>query len=243
MIQGSKISNRHWKLKQKARILRSQGLSYKEILEKISVSKSSISLWCRDVPLTKEQLKRLWEKRPAQQLKGIQAIQRMFWGRRCKAFQDGCRTIVKVSKSDQFIAGLMLYWAEGTKSNGAAISNSDPRVIRFMVRWFQRFFKIKPTSLSIHLHLHSGQNEVKMKEYWSKITGVPLTNFHKSFIKPEGSGYRKNILYNGTVKVRVKGVGSSYLLFRILGAIAEFLSKTVGGKPNPEQWMQRFPHA
>ncbi len=82
MVKGSGIiSNRHWKLKEHALALRAQGLSYKEIKAKIPVAKSTISLWCRNVPLTKEQLKRLWEKRD-NSLQGIRAIQTMFWKRR-----------------------------------------------------------------------------------------------------------------------------------------------------------------
>lgn len=42
------------KLKEKVlvRELREKGLSYGEIKERIPVSKSSISLWCRDIKLT-----------------------------------------------------------------------------------------------------------------------------------------------------------------------------------------------
>ena len=43
--------------------LRKSGLSYGEILKKIPVAKSSISLWCRDVDLTVEHKKRIENKR------------------------------------------------------------------------------------------------------------------------------------------------------------------------------------
>ncbi|OGE81011.1 MAG: hypothetical protein A3H72_01585 [Candidatus Doudnabacteria bacterium RIFCSPLOWO2_02_FULL_48_8] len=82
-----------------------------------------------------------------------------------------------------------------------------------------------------------------MKQYWSKLTGVPIANFQKSFIKPEGSGYRKNIHYMGTVKVRVRGEGSTYLLFRILGSIAGLVQSMLNIKAQPEHWMEKLPHA
>lgn len=245
MIMGTiikKNSNRHWSLKEKARVLRSKGLSYNEILKKIPASKSSISLWCRDVRLTKKQQKQLGEKRD-HSLKGIRAIQQMFWDRRCDAFHAGIEKYKKLKDEKKFIAGLMLYWAEGTKGHSTTITNSDQRIIRFMTRWFKTYFGASPKTLSMHLHIHSGQNEDKMKRYWSGITGIPLANFIKSFVKPEGLGYRKNILYQGTAKVRVKGAGSLYVLYEILGGIAAFLEDMFHEKIEYEKWMVKLPYA
>lgn len=236
-------SKRHWKLKELAQKLRSKGLSYSEIINKVPVAKSTISLWCRYIPLTTSQRKRLWGKRAENSLKGIVAIQRMFWQRRCIAFDKGLKLVPKVTKSARFIAGLMLYWAEGTKTRDVALTNSDPRVIKFMVQWLSEFFNIEKSSLTVHLHLHSGQRESIAKKYWSKLTGIPLSNFQKSFIKPEGSGYRKNILYHGTAKIRVRGNGSTYLLFTILGCIAGVLENFSDELPKPEQWMEKLPYA
>lgn len=244
MIKGSNVSSRHWKIKDKALKLRKKGLSYHEIRESIPVAKSTLSLWCRYINLTPEQKKRLQDKKNANGLMGIQAIQKMFWGKRCEAFMNGVNLFNKIGQTpnSNFIAGIMLYWAEGSKSKCvASIANSDPRIIKFMVKWFGDFFEITPKNLKIYLHLHSGQNEQAIKNYWTKLTGV--TDFGKSFTKPEGSGYRKNTLYNGTVKLTVKKTGSTYLLFKILGAINAFLNSTISEPIKPEDWMPMLPYA
>lgn len=242
MNEGSKkISRRHWSLKEKAQQLRKQGLSYNEILKCVQVSKSTISLWCRYVPLTRKQRKILQERR-GDQMKGIHAIQKYFWKKQSDAFEDGLKMADSV-RDARFIAGLMLYWAEGCKQKKVSIANSDSRIIRFMVAWFKDFFSIEKEQLAVHLHLHSGQDEKKMKEYWSSITGIPSQNFIKSFVKPEGSGYRKNILYNGTVGIRVKCKGSTYLLYTILGCIAGYLKQTINEKVGIETWMKKLPYA
>lgn len=228
-------------LKERALFLRSQGKSYKDILAEVPVAKSTISLWCRDIPLSEEQRKCLSSRWDTQRL-GIKAIQKMFWGKRCDAFQKGVKMAQNI-RDNEFIAGLMLHWAEGNKKNNAGIANSDARVIRLMVAWFEKYFHVKRASLTIHLHLHSGQDEEKMKKYWSTLTGVPRKNFIKSFIKPEGSGYRKNILYNGTVKLTPRGSGSTYLLFTILGCIAGYLERTLNERISIEEWIQRLPYA
>ena len=48
--------------KQKARELRSQGYSINEIKTKLNLSKSSVSLWVRDIELTDGQKKLLSER-------------------------------------------------------------------------------------------------------------------------------------------------------------------------------------
>jgi len=57
-------------LKLKAQKLRKRGLSVKEIEKKLKVSRSSVSLWIREVKLTKKQLKKLYLNKKTGQLKG-----------------------------------------------------------------------------------------------------------------------------------------------------------------------------
>ncbi len=122
------------------------------------------------------------------------------------------------------IAGAMLYWAEGNKTHSTALANSDPALLIFYISWLKNILKIQPTQLTAQIHLHEGQNDGDEKLFWSKLTGIPLDNFHKTYYKPVGTGHRKNILYHGTVKIRVKGVGSELLRQKILGWIEGFLS-------------------
>lgn len=124
--------------------------------------------------------------------------------------------ICNLSQEAFVVAGAMLYWAEGVKTNGTAVVNSDPRIIKFMIRWWSTMFNIKPDRIKAHLHIHYGNDDKKIKKFWAKLTGIPLENFGKSFIKPKGTGHRTNILPNGIIKVRVAGKGSEDLRHRII---------------------------
>jgi hypothetical protein len=65
--------------------------------------------------------------------------------------------------------------------------------------------------------LHAGQEEQERREFWSTELRLPLTQFRKAFVKPEGSGHRKNLLYNGTAQIRVRrSTGDKH---RVLGWI------------------------
>lgn len=80
-----------------------------------------------------------------------------------------------------------------------------------------RYLDVPLTRLTPRLHLHSGQDEHERREYWSRATGIPVPRFRKTYIKPEGTGHRKNRLYNGTATIRVARSGD--MLYRIFGWI------------------------
>ena len=57
-------------LTSKAQSLRKKGLSIKDIEKKLKVSRSSVSLWVRDVELTKKQIESLYINKKTGALKG-----------------------------------------------------------------------------------------------------------------------------------------------------------------------------
>lgn len=222
---------KHWEKKELVKNLRNQGLSYKEIREKIpfTIAKSTISQWCKDIELTDEQKERLGAKydifhrgAKANQIKRAEEI---------KLIRKLAKSEISPLNKNEFkLAGLMLYWAEGAKSRYIDITNSDPSLIKFMTDWLRIICRVPEEKFRASLHLHSGQNEKQIKAYWSKITGISISQFGKSYIKKEGSGYRKNILYNGTIKIRVC---DSNLLHRVLGWIdgitQKWATSSIGG--------------
>lgn len=203
---------------EKARFLRKKGYAYNDIKKELGVSKSSVSLWCRDVVLTEEHRRALFirsRKMIGQKLGALAnkvKREKEIAIVRKKAKEE----IKKINKEELQIAGTMLYWAEGTKTKNTAVSNSNPMVIKFMVDWFKNVFNIAPESIKAHLHIHYGNDEQKIKKYWANLTGIPLSNFGKSFVKPKGTGHRTNILPNGVIKIRVSGTGTEDLRHRIL---------------------------
>ena len=213
---------KRWEQKELVQALRREGLSYREILSWIpfSLSRSTISNWCKEIELTPTQLDRLdrlyREGSYRGRLLGPKATQR----RRIEeiaAIRSRARLeAIELTQKELWVAGLMLYWAEGTKARRVGISNSDPKLINFAMRWFREICKVSEDRFRAQLHLHSGQHEQGLKEFWSYLTRIPLSQFIKSFVKPEGSGHRKNRLYYGTLTVRIHDHGC---LQQILGWI------------------------
>lgn len=211
---------KRWERRELGQALRALGLSYREIGEIVPVPRGTLSEWCRDLVLPDEHRARLSEKRPALAVRravGARARARAL--ARHHAERESAHVSASGSLNDaRWMAGVVAYWAEGAKrSSGWESSNSDPDLVRLFVNWARRYLDVKPGQVAVQLHLHAGQDEDERKRFWSKVIGVSVGQFQRTFIKPEGTGHRKNILYNGTVKIRVRR--SKLLLFRVHGWI------------------------
>lgn len=203
------------KLKSRAIQLRGQGLSYKEITKKLGVSKSTIRLWCMDIPLKPKDRKRLYTKQILMMARGSQS-QRERRKREIVKIIEGAEKEIQLPLLFETyrLIGAALYWAEGSKTTHFAVTNSDPHFILFMVRWFERIFGIPRQDLKARLNIYPQQNEQEIKQFWSQLTGIPLKNFGKSSIKPPNKGYKKNNLYYGTIRIRVpKGTDMRHQVF------------------------------
>ena len=191
-------------LKQKAIKLRKKGLSYGEIKKEINVSKSTLSFWLKTVSLTPKQKKRLYTKKILILSRGPQSQKERRIREIAKIVDEAEKTIKTPLSLDVYrFLGAALYWAEGNKTKNFAITNSDPDFILFMVKWFEKIFGVLTTQLKARLNIYSQQNDREIKGFWSQLTGIPLENFSKSFVKPANKGYKKNNLYYGTIKIYV----------------------------------------
>ena len=183
--------------------LRRLGLSYGEIMELTPVKKSTLATWSRDVPLSAAQIEALKKRRA--QIPGIP--RNTNWRRReeIRDLREIARSLVPELAIDPFwVADLVLYWAEGNKTrNKVGMANTDPRALRLFIRWIRDH--IDPTAqFTIQLHLHEGNDEEAAKRYWRSETGLDQANFVKTFIKPKGTGHRKNHLKHGVCTVNMK---------------------------------------
>ena len=200
-------------------------LFYKEIKEHINVPKSTLSLWLKDVPLKPEYKQRLYTKQIEILARGASSQKE----RRKREIDEIIKNAKKeisteISQETSMLFGAALYWAEGNKKGEFKITNSDPRLILFMVHWLKTTFDIEPSYLKIHLNMYSQQDESDLKKFWSYLTKIPLKNFGKSFIKPTNKNYKKNNLYYGTVQIYVPR--STDKKHRVFGWIQAVLQNT-----------------
>lgn len=229
--ETKEVAFRWWQKRELVQSFRRKGLSYREIFSNIPfhLSKSTVSRWCKDIELTPAQLDRLDHLRSQGSyrsgFKGAKTNQHRRAIEIEKIKTEARAEVPDLTQKELWLAGLMLYWAEGCKSHRVGVANSDPEIIRFTMHWLRAFCRVPDSKFRVYLHLHSGQNEVEMKTFWSKVTKLPISQFGKSYVKQEGTGHRKRVLYNGTVSL---AVCNRNLLYKILGWIEGFSQRTSG---------------
>jgi hypothetical protein len=110
-------------------VLRAQNMTLADIATELGVSKSSVSMWVRDVPFTPSR-RRTGPKRnthPASRAKQqqIDDLNRV-----------GIERIGTLSEEAFLAAGVALYAGEGAKTDGNVVfANTDPRMVVFFCAW------------------------------------------------------------------------------------------------------------
>ncbi|MEK7095086.1 MAG: hypothetical protein AAB917_00305 [Patescibacteria group bacterium] len=191
--------------KKKAIELRKKGLSYNQIRELIPVSKSTMSLWLRDMPLSNEQINLLRGKNPKRIERFRETMKKKRLAEENQVFLEVSKKFGVISRRERILAGLYLYWGEGTKSAPAtvAVANTDPDVLKFFLKWLNEF-DISNNQVSVVLHLYSDMDYDKEQTFWSRYLKVPKSCFKKPYIKDSKLSdiTYKNGFGHGTCNIR-----------------------------------------
>ena len=170
--------------KQKALTMRKKGMSYSQIKEKLGISKSTLSGWLYDMPLSEKRIRELQADSPIRIERYRNAMKAKRDAKNKVAYESIASKIGTISDREFLIAGLFLYWAEGSKTRTFSIglTNTNPAMLVLFIRWL-KFFDVPKTKLKVHLHLYSDMNIKKQIRFWSKTLNIPLGQFRKPYIK------------------------------------------------------------
>ena len=199
--------------KEKAIKLRKKGLSYGEILKQVPVTKASLSLWLRDVKLSKKQQDRLTKKSLAGLSLGakIKKENRILKTKKIK--KKAIKEIGRIGKKQLWLIGVALYWAEGSKqkehnpSVRVEFGNSDDQMIRFYLKWLKEICNLSSEDLDFRIDIHETADGEKAKRHWARVTNLSLDKFQNVFWKKHKvNTKRKNVGkdYYGLLRINVK---------------------------------------
>lgn len=194
----------HPQVKQRAIVLRRKGYSIKEIAKVLGISVGTSSLWLRDIVITPSGLARLEEKNRVSRIKGVQ-VQQSLRKNRLNLLETKIKAQIKSVKENKFFIKSLcayLYWGEGNKTGSfVGFINSDPEMIRNFMFLLRSGFEVDETKFRGLMHLHEYHDQQKMANFWSQVSGIPLSRFSKTYIKPH-TGKRKKKGYKGSLRIR-----------------------------------------
>jgi transposase-like protein len=217
----SKVKTKERELARQLR--REEGASINEIARRVGAAKSSISRWVRDIDLTEEQRESLRVAANNGHVKGRTMTVRLRREARAMAQKEG-RT--RAEQGDAlFLAGCMLYWAEGSKDrNRVEFTNSDPEMVRFFVRFLKTYWDLRDEQIRITCNPFADHLDKQrdIEQFWLDVAALPRQSLRKSTVN-RYSKYskkkRQNRLPYGTCPVRV---ARTRVVQAIYGGIQEF---------------------
>lgn len=186
--QWTKRPNAKDDLRAKARELRLQDWTYDRIEAELGCSRSSVSLWVRDLP--KPTPRYTPEEQRALMNAGLAHL---------RATQDREREATKTAAAAEigaltdrelFLAGVVLYWAEGAKDKAYSpqrreslkFINSDPNVISLYLRWLDSL-GVKRERMRFRVSIHESADVVEAEAFWAGLVGVEATSFQRATLK------------------------------------------------------------
>lgn len=203
-------------LRAEARELRLQGLDYEEIAAQLGVSKSSVSLWVRDLPRparvapercatrTSERMRRYWATEgPVRAAKRAAAS--------ADASAAAASSVGDLTDREILIAGAVAYRCEGAKNkphrrvDRVTFANSDPELISFFLLFLDTA-GIPRSDLAFQLQIHETADVESAKRFWLTLTGARPEQFRKVFVKrhnPLTTRKNRGDSYHGCLRIDV----------------------------------------
>ncbi|MGW4974879.1 hypothetical protein [Streptomyces mirabilis] len=209
-------------LRDRARELRGQGWTYNEIQAELGCSKSSVSLWVRDLPHPEPRCTP--EEQRARMNAGLARLRAEQDRVREETKRAAAAAIGKLTDRELFLVGVGLYWAEGAKGKPYSrreqvlFVNSDPGMISVFLAWLD-LLNAERERLRLRVMIHESVDVAAAEHYWADHVGADSGSFNKTTLKKHNpKTVRKNVgdTYRGCLVIYV--LQSADLYRRIEGA-------------------------
>lgn len=196
--------------------LRSQGLSYKEIGERLGCSAASVCIVLDGTPLPEAVRVRNY-KASVRNIEGGSAIRDMN-AKAHRLNEYNAALSESMSTSDAFMAAL--YAGEGGKSGYFRISNANPSIVKFVVGYYAAR-GISANDVALDISLHSDADEVAARKFWTGLTNLPV----RSVRVTQSKGGKRHTTYSlpyGTMLFMLKGTLARSEYERMRGLCKQF---------------------
>ncbi len=199
--------------------LRKKGKSYNHISKVLEIPKSTMVYWFKNKTWSEEIKKELTRKAnyiAKKRLTLINKRRQEQWEKWRESHRIEAVTEFNRLKSNPlFMAGLMLYWAEGDnnlQNSMVRISNITPNIIKIFVEFIKKICKIPDEKIKISLIIYPDLNDESCKKFWMRQTKLQKGNFYKTQVI-RGKHPTKR-LENGICMITAGGRGLKEKIFQ-----------------------------
>lgn len=199
--------------KLQARKFRKAGKSIKNIANILDVSSSTVSLWCRDIELTKEQIKKLEQQSRdpfyGRRMEYILSVKKKVAEKTQMLYKQGIQEVGVLNKRELFLSGIALYWSEGFKKDSqVGFANSNPKMIKLFIKWLEECCGYTKNDLLFRVTVNISHKKRldEIERYWATVVDVPGTKFQKAFYQNVKwkKIYENPNEYFGVLRIRVR---------------------------------------
>jgi transposase len=206
-------------LRAKARQLREQGRAYNQIAAELGVSKSSVSLWVRDLPRPERLSYEECCRRVAEGVRRYWAVERHVRETQREATRAAAAAeIGALTQRELLIAGAIAYWCEGAKNkpyhrhDRVTFMNSDPALITLFLRFLDAA-GVDRNMIIYRVYIHETADVTGAERFWLEVTGADPALFRRPALKRHHpQTVRKNVGadYRGCLRVDVRRSADLY---------------------------------
>lgn len=208
-------------VKEKAANLRKKGYSIKEIARLLNIAKSTSSTWLGNISLSLKAQNRLKSRRILGQYKSMVIARKKREKQQLMLAVEAKKLLSKIMPTPEIykLCCALLFWCEGNKNTTSLkFTNSDPTLISNFLYLLRSGFNIYESKLRALVHIHEYHNDFTQKKFWSEITKIPLSQFHRSYKKPNtGKRYKKNypgclslVYYDASVAKELEAIYNTF---------------------------------
>ena len=220
---------------ERIRQLRSDGLTYREINQRLgsAVPKSSLTYMCADIEPQGGYHERIRDSNLTR-LDFVRELaikkNREIFNAKLDDMRQRSLYAADAVKDPEIakIALAMLYLGEGSKwksTRGLRLGSSDPQIIVTYIRLLEVCFGVERVRLRARIQHRADQDAEELLGYWHEVTSIPKQHFQKSYADRRTIGHP-------TMHANYKGVctiigGGTYVQLE-LSIIAGIIGETMG---------------
>lgn len=211
MITRGSVRRKSKEVFQKVVTLRKKGHSYSEIRKETGIAKSTINNWLTFAGLTlsKEHLEISRKKYIENNVIATQASKITRARKKTEDINEFIQRYKTNLNDPLFVAGIMLYEAEGSKRGNNNFSNSDYRLVLTFIRFLETYFNInRRDNMTYRLYIHEIRKDdlQRLINFWSKKLSIDPKKIKISWKHNIVSKKRENLDYVGQLGLHITSI-------------------------------------